>query len=125
MEENNKTIEDIKEMFEKNKGLKREMGPFSALVNENMSITVSVDSGWSITYPAYCETWAFIMMWLEEWSDENKNAMENFIKGVVFPCSMRISDVDAQYVESILDAHDKLTKRVLEAKKNEVDGEEE
>lgn len=125
MEENNKIIETLKEMFEKNKGLKREMGPFSALVNENMSLTVSADSGWSITYPAYSESWAILMSLIDTWGENEVNTVENLIKGIVFPCSMRISDIDPEYVEDIINAHDKLTKRVLEAKKNEADGEEE
>lgn len=119
-----KIIDNVNELnilFDKNKNLKREFSPFCAEVLENLDINIYSISGWSIIYPAYSETWVYIMSWLDKWDKDNRTSLENFIKGIAFPCSVRLSDVDAKYVDDIINAHTSLTQRVLLKNKNSED----
>lgn len=104
-------------------GLRVEFGGFVAEVDKDMSLYVYDTSGmWHICYSYGCDAWDVLTYWMLNWHDKTSiAAMENFIKLVVYPVSLRIADIDAGYISDIVDAQASLNERVA----GRVSGEEE
>lgn len=108
-----------KEMFDMSKieeiaGLKREMGPFSIEVQkDDLSIVMRASSGWMVSVPPLTETWAVWCEMLRSWNEDAQRVINLMVKGVVFPCAMRLIDVDSEYIADIMTAHEKLTERKI------------
>lgn len=111
-------VEKIGAIYEKSKGIEREFSPFVAVVQDNLDILITSISGFSVIYPAYSATWIFMIKWISSWDESDRTNIENFIKGIVFPCSMRLSDIDSEYFNDIMSAHERLTGRLINKKNN-------
>lgn len=107
----NKLVDSMDEYVTTVVGITREFGSFKAAVNDDLSIVIVSASGWAVVYPSMSETWAILLDWLKEWTEEYARNMEIFVKILAFPTSVRISDIDEQYIEDIVRAHDSLTDR--------------
>lgn len=103
----------IIEEYNKMKGKRREFGQFYIAMNDDLSIEIGNVNGWKIVYDAMTETWVVLSAWLYEW-DSNpkaKESVDGFVKAVIFPTSVRLSDIDKQYVDDIVSAHFSLAER--------------
>lgn len=97
-------------------GLKREMGPFCAEIKkEDLSIELKASSGWIVNIPPLTETWAIWAELLKTWDESAQRVVNYIVKGVIFPCVMRLTDIDNEYIADILTAHERLTERRLAA----------
>jgi len=95
----------------------REFGAFAARFDDELNIIVESSSGWMVKYPFGNETWAILSNWLDRWDEAAQKSVERFVKVVVFPSSVRLSDIDGEYLEDILMAHSNLNDRNLESGK--------
>lgn len=107
-------IDEIHRLMSSLVGVKRVFGNFSANITEEGEVEVSSVNGWKICYPAFTETWAVLANWIDKWDDTSKESFENFIKVIVFPTSMRLIDMDEDYIKDIVTAHINLTDRIIE-----------
>lgn len=126
MEEKKEEKTLLDKIFEKAREIGvRELDSFSIQFDSNLNIVIDSVSGWSMTYPMGTEVWALLANWIEVWDESSKMTVENFIKVIVFPTSVRLSDIDLEYIADIIAAHEKLTDRNLKAApKQETEGEE-
>lgn len=94
------------------KGLKREFGDFVAEFTEDGDIVIGNIGGWQVVYPVLTASWIPLSAWLTKWDEESAKTVFNFINGVVYPTSVRLANIDGQYVEDIYNAHLALNERV-------------
>lgn len=95
-------------------GLRVDFGGFVAEVSEDLSLYVSDTSGlWHVCYSYGCDAWDVLTYWMINWHVKHSMAaMENFIKLIVFPVSLRIADIDETYLEDIVGAQSRLNDRI-------------
>ena len=95
-------------------GLRVDFGGFVAEVAEDLSLYVSDTSGlWHVCYSYGCDAWDVLTYWMINWHVKyNVAAMENFIKLIVYPVSLRIADIDETYLEDIVGAQSRLNDRI-------------
>lgn len=111
--DNKEIIEDVTEIVARLVDTKREFGSFSLEFTGTLDVKITAISGWSVTYPYGNETWVILANWADRWDDESIKSIENFIKVLVYPTSVRLLDVDEEYLNDILRAHINLTSRTI------------
>lgn len=95
-------------------------GSFTAVISDEYHVVVSADYGWSITYPKGSDSWMILSRWIIEGEEES---ISSFIKLIVFPTSIRLADIDEEYMNTIVMAHKEQSDRSakLRAEDNEQD----
>lgn len=99
-------------------GTKATFGGFEVEVDDKLNICIAHENGWMVRYPAHTPAWSVISSWLLEWSDEeSREAFRMFISSIVYVTSMRLHDIDSQYLEGFIKLHGDLNNRIFEANK--------
>lgn len=105
--------DEIRQEARSFEGLKISFGGFEAEVMDDLSLKISTSTGWALTYPLMSESWGIMTYWMNNWDEEEcRNCMENFVKMIVYPISLRLSDIDVEYLQGLMEVQKDLNDRI-------------
>lgn len=100
-------------------GIVRKFGPFTLSIEDDLTLSIVSDTGWAIVIPRMTDIWSILIDWARIWDEDSQRNVEVYVKLLAYPTSMRLPDIDEEYVNDIIRAHESLTERNMSRKNNE------
>ena len=101
-------LEEFVGLIDSSKDKTVDTGAFRFGFEKSYDVYVKSVGGWKTVWPSGSEAWMILSRWILA---DDIESLGTFIKLVVFPTSVRISDIDRKYLDDIVMAHSSLSQR--------------